>query len=235
MRERKYWTVGASFSETEDVSGEFLEKGIWYDGYADNGDKKDDHMLNQMNVGDYLIMKSSSTKGPGHKISFTKLKGIGEILEKEDYYSFKMKWYEIPDLPKDFDYISYRKTIEQLRDDDSLEFTLYQIKLDEMKNYLNNIKSILEQKNQIILQGPPGTGKTYTAQDIAYQLIFGKELSHEKEERKKQLLELEKNNCYKFVQFHPSYTYEDFVRGITAKTNGQSIEYKAEKIGRAHV
>lgn len=33
----------------------------------------------------------------------------------------------------------------------------------------------------------------------------------------------------KIIQFHPSYTYEDFVRGITAKTNEQGqIEYRAE-------
>jgi 5-methylcytosine-specific restriction protein B len=34
---------------------------------------------------------------------------------------------------------------------------------------------------------------------------------------------------YKFIQFHPAYSYEDFVRGITAKTNSTSqIEYKVE-------
>lgn len=33
----------------------------------------------------------------------------------------------------------------------------------------------------------------------------------------------------KIIQFHPSYTYEDFVRGISAKTNDKGqIEYKAE-------
>lgn len=30
----------------------------------------------------------------------------------------------------------------------------------------------------------------------------------------------------KLLQFHPSYTYEDFVRGISAESNGASIEYK---------
>lgn len=33
----------------------------------------------------------------------------------------------------------------------------------------------------------------------------------------------------KIIQFHPAYSYEDFVRGITVKTNGtQSVEYRAE-------
>lgn len=36
------------------------------------------------------------------------------------------------------------------------------------------------------------------------------------------------NEHIKLIQFHPAYTYEDFVRGITAKSNGNSIEYKTE-------
>lgn len=31
---------------------------------------------------------------------------------------------------------------------------------------------------------------------------------------------------FKIIQFHPSYTYEDFVRGIVAESNGDKIEYK---------
>ncbi|MBS1666718.1 MAG: AAA family ATPase [Bacteroidetes bacterium] len=31
---------------------------------------------------------------------------------------------------------------------------------------------------------------------------------------------------YKLIQFHPAYSYEDFVRGITAKSNGTQVEYE---------
>ena len=53
----------------------------------------------------------------------------------------------------------------------------------------------LEDKGQVIFQGPPGTGKTYVARRIAqwYQAQGGN---------------------YRIVQFHPSYTYEDFVEGF---------------------
>ena len=37
---------------------------------------------------------------------------------------------------------------------------------------------------------------------------------------------LENSEQFKLIQFHPSYTYEDFVRGIEAKSNGNQIEYK---------
>lgn len=32
----------------------------------------------------------------------------------------------------------------------------------------------------------------------------------------------------KLIQFHPAYSYEDFVRGIVVKTNGKSISYETE-------
>lgn len=34
-------------------------------------------------------------------------------------------------------------------------------------------------------------------------------------------------NQYKLIQFHPSYSYEDFVRGIVAESKGEKIEYKS--------
>jgi len=33
---------------------------------------------------------------------------------------------------------------------------------------------------------------------------------------------------YKLIQFHPAYSYEDFVRGISAKVKGNNVEYKTE-------
>jgi MoxR-like ATPase len=202
----KYWAVGASWSGKDDVTPEFLEKGIWFDGYADNGDDRNKDLLEQVNIGDILLMKSSATKGSNHDITFTRLKGIGKIAGKEDYYSFKVKWHDVKDLPKDFDHISYRKTIEPMRDDIMLEFVKQNInKINEMENIIH----LLEYKRQIILQGPPGTGKTRLAKLIAEELT-------------------KNGGYYKLIQFHPAYSYDDFVRGIIAKTNGGQIEYVTE-------
>lgn len=44
----------------------------------------------------------------------------------------------------------------------------------------------------------------------------------------KYIYDILKEKNYKIIQFHPAYSYEDFVRGITAKTTGTSIEYKTE-------
>lgn len=90
----------------------------------------------------------------------------------------------------------------------------------EMENFI----SLLENKQQIILQGPPGTGKTYKAKDIAEMMIF-REISINKKLQKQRL---ESTDQFKLIQFHSAYSYEDFVRGISAKSKGDGIEYITE-------
>ena len=61
----------------------------------------------------------------------------------------------------------------------------------------------LRSKKNIILQGPPGTGKTWLAKRLAYALVGSKS--------ERQVLPF---------QFHPSMSYEDFVRGWRPTGNG---------------
>jgi 5-methylcytosine-specific restriction protein B len=63
--------------------------------------------------------------------------------------------------------------------------------------------SILEYKKNIILQGSPGVGKTYTAKRLAYAMLGCKD-----EDRIMQ------------VQFHQSYTYDDFIVGLKPTQDG---------------
>ncbi|WP_300742427.1 AAA family ATPase [uncultured Brachyspira sp.] len=82
------------------------------------------------------------------------------------------------------------------------------IKMDNaMEKYIN----LLKENYNLILTGAPGTGKTYLAKQIAAKIIFNdnnKEYTEELEDD-----ENFKNQC-KFVQFHPSYDYTDFVEGL---------------------
>jgi hypothetical protein len=65
-------------------------------------------------------------------------------------------------------------------------------------------------KKNIVLQGPPGVGKSYAAQKLAFALMG-----------------VEDRNRLGFVQFHQSYSYEDFVEGFRPTENG--FELRAGK------
>lgn len=163
-----YWAVGAAHGG-EDVSKEFIEQGIWYDGHAAKGDDINRDILNKVAVGDILLLKSSATKGPKHAMTFTLLKWIGKVISKSDYYRFDVAWFTIEELPKDFDGISYRKTIELLRNDQMLAFAKSII--EKGSGTGNELIDLLNYKKQIILQGPPGTGKTRLAKLTAEKLV----------------------------------------------------------------
>ena len=77
------------------------------------------------------------------------------------------------------------------------------------------LRELLEQFYQIILYGPPGTGKTYSAKQVLMELLNVKD--------EKALDNL--RDYWDIVQFHPSYNYEDFVRGIKVNTKGGQPTY----------
>ncbi|WP_025467526.1 McrB family protein [Acinetobacter pittii] len=76
-----------------------------------------------------------------------------------------------------------------------------------------------------ILFGAAGTGKTFNTINHALSIIEGKsleELKNEKREKLKERFDEYKNQGrIKFVTFHQSFSYEDFVEGIQAKTDDQ--------------
>ncbi|MDY3547043.1 AAA family ATPase [Riemerella anatipestifer] len=113
----------------------------------------------------------------------------------------------------------------QLPDKDVMEIVTYPwqtyMRLTNNKSDLSNKShfideiNLLKYKKQIILQGPPGTGKTRQAKLMAKEILGIEDIES-----------LNHHEQFKIVQFHPSYTYEDFVRGITAEGQNDSVSYK---------
>ena len=98
-----------------------------------------------------------------------------------------------------------------------------------MLNEMNKKINLLNNRKQIILQGPPGTGKTRVAKQIAIKMIDNTLALETNEDIKNSLARIEKDRI-KLIQFHPSYSYEDFVRGIVATTadDGKSVKYETK-------
>ena len=93
----------------------------------------------------------------------------------------------------------------------------------------DNDKKLTYPLNQI-LYGPPGTGKTYSVVRKALEIIEG----NASDDRSKFKEYVEKGQI-KFITFHQSYGYEEFVEGIKPvfdRENGNEdneISYKIEK------
>lgn len=68
--------------------------------------------------------------------------------------------------------------------------------------WLDELVELLNEKRQLVFYGPPGTGKTFLARKIAARLVGEQQV--------------------RLVQFHPSYTYEDFFEGYRPQANSTS-------------
>lgn len=86
-----------------------------------------------------------------------------------------------------------------------------------------------------ILYGPPGTGKTFTTIDAALDILDGAfSIAHAGREgraaRKARFDELVQERRIRFVTFHQSFSYEDFVEGLRATTNEDTGQIRYEVV-----
>ena len=87
----------------------------------------------------------------------------------------------------------------------SVENFLNEVFMDE--DSYNKLVGVLENKLNIILQGAPGVGKTFVAKRLAYSIMGVKDIDR-----------------VMMVQFHQSYSYEDFIMGFRPSADGFDIK-----------
>ena len=177
---------------------------------------------NKMNIGDIVIAKKGTKAllGYGKVISdyyFDEERAVYKHCREVKWLK-KGVWDANNNLPTKTltDVTTYNSDIKGIK---YAQYLLNIMNGNTQAQEDNLIIKLLKYKPQIILQGPPGTGKTREAKRIAKALLgLGENDS------------LEDNKQFKLIQFHPSYSYEDFVRGIVAKPNEEEdgIIYTAE-------
>ncbi len=182
---------------------------------------------NEIQVGDIIYAKKGMSEIIG--------KGIveGKYLydSSRDYYKHvrKIKWTDKGNWPYDSklpmktltNITNYTNMVNTIKS----HFESEEIIIEEEETYppyteedflddvyisedkYNTLKDLLSIKKNLIIQGPPGVGKTFMAKRLAYSIMGEKN----------------QERCL-MVQFHQSYSYEDFIQGFRPSKDGFNLK-----------
>lgn len=139
--------------------------------------------------------------------------------EEHEHPDGMMAMKTLTDVTKYIDYVEKLNSLfldddELSSENEEIDFSYETYTKDDFLNdvYMsekdyNTIDNLLNSKKNVILQGAPGVGKTYAAKRLAYALMEKKDFSR-----------------VQMIQFHQSYSYEDFIMGYRPVENGFRLE-----------
>ena len=138
-------------------------------------------------------------KGSWHSDEMLAMKTLTDVTNYTDFINKISGFFEegIEDEEEDTKGIAYPAY--------SMEDFLNEVYMDP-ETY-NKLVGVLERKLNIILQGAPGVGKTFVAKRLAYSIMGLKDIDR-----------------VMMVQFHQSYSYEDFIMGFRPSAGGFDIK-----------
>jgi len=180
---------------------------------------------NEMQVGDIIFVKKGQDKIIGKGIVESEYKyspDRGEFCHiRKVNWTHKGEWEHpgnavskaLTDITSYTDYVKqllalFGEDMEEIEDEKAKSFESY-TKEDFLKDvYMDEaqydtLTTLLLTNKNIILQGAPGVGKTYAAKRLAFSMMGEKDTDR-----------------VKMVQFHQSYSYEDFIMGFRPTAKG---------------
>ncbi len=168
-------------------------------------------------------------------------------LDGEKKYTGEQKWWTSNNRStftqvKESDYCSFENLVLKPFFDKNLKDIGFNIDCEKsieennMDDKSQNKNEVLHMENQI-LYGPPGTGKTFSTVGKALEILEKTATDEQKQKIKeiknkniksiRQLKEVFESQV-EFVTFHQSFSYEDFVEGLKANSDGNNITYDIE-------
>ncbi len=185
---------------------------------------------NEMKVGDIIFVKKGMYQLFGRGVVASDYEYDDERTDEYANYR-KVNWTHNGEWPHPgqavmktlTDITAYTEYVEKLNalfeneaEDDVEEATknypVYTAEdfLDEVfmpEEEYSRLVGILKTKKNIILQGAPGVGKTFAAKRLAYSVMGVKDIER-----------------VMMIQFHQSYSYEDFIMGFRPSTAGFKLK-----------
>ena len=149
------------------------------------------------------------------------------------YITYEKNYLEISESLEDLK-INYENELEKiLKTLDSFQdnFEIEENKLDNtITDNFNQIKEEFCFPLNTILYGPPGTGKTYNSMFYSVGIVEKNKnifnLKETDEEILKKFKRYKEKNLIKFITFHQSYGYEDFIEGIRPDLDNANKDLK---------
>ncbi|MEK4967051.1 AAA family ATPase [Cytobacillus sp. FSL R7-0696] len=171
---------------------------------TDNGETLNDKTVNQK-VSALKDIESHFDTDIFGETDTEQLKQLKEVVLSDDTYK-KYKGVSGSSIDYYIRFIESRPTVQENEPYFTADF-LSDVFIERKE--LTRLISVLENKKNLIMKGAPGVGKTYIAKRLAYVMM------EEMDETRVQI-----------VQFHQSYSYEDFIEGYRPKAEGDGFELK---------
>ena len=149
------------------------------------------------------------------------------------YITYEKNYLEISESLEDLK-INYENELEKiLKTLDSFQNN-FEIEVNKLDNTItDNFNQIKEEfcfPLNTILYGPPGTGKTYNSMFYSVGIVEKNKnifnLKETDEEILKKFKRYKEKNLIKFITFHQSYGYEDFIEGIRPDLDNANKDLK---------